>query len=72
METPHTNTPWRETTLFQNLKEITHEGYRQMLEYETQGGVLDMMDLSARKHYERYYRNRKTMVDIQAEESGEE
>ena len=50
--------PWTKSTLFINLKELTHETYQQMLEYEAAGGELDMLDLSAKKYYERHYKKR--------------
>lgn len=53
-------TPWRETSLYQNLKEVTEEGYKQMLEYEKAGGELDVQEKSAKKYYEKYYRRRKS------------
>lgn len=53
-------TPWRETSLYQNLKEVTEDGYKQMLEYEKAGGVLDVQEKSAKKYYEKYYRRRKS------------
>lgn len=52
-------TPWRETSLFKNLKEVTEEGYKQMLEYEAAGGQLDIIDKSAKKYFERYYKRYK-------------
>lgn len=52
-------TPWRETSLFKNLKEVTEEGYKQMLEYEKAGGELTLIDKSAKKYFERYYRRHK-------------
>lgn len=52
-------TPWRDTSLYQNLKEVTEEGYRQMIEYEKAGGVLDVREISAKKHFEKYWRRRK-------------
>lgn len=53
-------TPWRETSLYQNLKEVTEEGYKQMLEYEKAGGVLDVQEKSAKKYFEKYWRRRKS------------
>lgn len=52
-------TPWRETSLYQNLKEVTEEGYKQMLAYEAAGGELDVQEKSAKKYYEKYWRRRK-------------
>ena len=52
-------TPWRDTSLYQNLKEVTEEGYKQMLAYEAAGGVLDVQEKSAKKYFEKYYRRRK-------------
>lgn len=52
-------TPWRDTSLYQNLKEVTEEGYQQMLEYEKAGGVLDVQEKSAKKYFEKYYRRHK-------------
>lgn len=52
-------TPWRDTSLYQNLKEVTEEGYKQMLAYEEAGGVLDIQEKSAKKYFEKYYRRRK-------------
>ena len=52
-------TPWRDTSLFQNLKEVTEEGYNQMVAYEKAGGELDVVEKSAKKYYERYYRRHK-------------
>lgn len=51
-------TPWRETSLYQNLKEVTEEGYKQMLEYEKAGGELDVQEKSAKKYFEKYWRRR--------------
>ena len=59
MATQELKTPWRETSLFQNLREITEEGYNQMLEYEAAGGELDVYDKSAKKYFEKYWRRRK-------------
>lgn len=50
--------PWTKTTLFQNLKEVTEEGYQQMLAYEAAGGTFDMIDLSAKKYYEKYVKRK--------------
>lgn len=52
-------TPWRETSLYQHLKEINAEGYQQMLEYEKAGGVLDVREKSAKKYYEIYLKRHK-------------
>lgn len=52
-------TPWRDTSLYQNLKEVTEEGYQQMLAYEKAGGELDVQEKSAKKYYEKYYRRHK-------------
>lgn len=52
-------TPWRDTSLYQNLKEVTEEGYKQMLEYENAGGELDVQEKSAKKYFEKYWRRRK-------------
>lgn len=59
MATKELKTPWRDTSLFQNLREITEEGYKQMLEYEAAGGELDVYDKSAKKYFEKYWRRRK-------------
>lgn len=53
-------TPWRETSLYQNLKEVTREGYEQMLAYEAAGGVLDVREQSAKKFFEKYYKRKKS------------
>lgn len=65
-------TPWRETSLYQNLKEVTEEGYRQMLEYEHAGGVLDVQETSAKKYFEKYWRRRKskTLKEKMKDDSG--
>lgn len=52
-------TPWRDTSLYQSLKEVTEEGYNQMLEYEAAGGVLDAQEKSAKKYFEKYYKKHK-------------
>lgn len=52
-------TPWRDTSLYQNLKEVTEEGYKQMLAYEAAGGELDVQEKSAKKYFEKYYRRHK-------------
>lgn len=52
-------TPWRETTLYKYMKEVTEEGYNQMLEYEKAGGVLNVIDKSAKEYYETYYKRHK-------------
>lgn len=52
-------TPWRETSLYQHLKEVNEEGYRAMLEYEKAGGVLDVREKSAKKYYEIYLKRHK-------------
>lgn len=57
--------PWTKTTLFQNLKEVTKEGYQQMLAYEAAGGELDIIDKSAKKYYEKYMkRHRKASGNV--------
>lgn len=52
-------TPWRESTLYKYMKEVTEEGYNQMLEYEKAGGILDVIDKSAKEYYETYYKRHK-------------
>lgn len=62
-------TPWRDTSLYQNLKEVTEEGYRQMIEYEKAGGVLDIREISAKKHFEKYWRRRKNRSSNTSEDT---
>lgn len=52
-------TPWRESTLYKYMKEVTDEGYNQMLEYEKAGGILNIIDKSAKDYYETYYKRHK-------------
>lgn len=59
MATKELKTPWRDTSLFQNLREVTEEGYKQILEYEAAGGELNVYDKSAKKYFEKYYRRHK-------------
>lgn len=64
-------TPWRETSLYQNLKEVTEEGYKQMLEYEKAGGELDVQEKSAKKYFEKYWRRRKRSLKDKVKEDAE-
>lgn len=61
-------TPWRDTSLYQNLKEVTEEGYKQMLAYEEAGGVLDIREKSAKKYFEKYYRRHKRSLKEKMQE----
>ena len=61
-------TPWRDTSLYQNLKEVTEEGYKQMLAYEAAGGELDVQEKSAKKYFEKYYRRHKRSLKEKMQE----
>lgn len=54
---------WRKDALFIYMKELTDKNYSVMIKYEKSGGELTEDDLIARRHYEKYYKNRRKRND---------